>query len=139
MAEKLKTNHLSMPRNKLLANVFYYAGFIEAWGRGTTMIVEKCVEHGLPEPEFIEDHGVMTIIFYKQIFSKEKLKEMGLNERQIIAVLFIKEKGKASLSDLKNVIPDVSEKTIQRDMELLMTMKIIIAEGEKKGKKYKLK
>jgi ATP-dependent DNA helicase RecG len=55
--EKLKENHLSKPRNKLLAEVFYYAGFIEAWGRGTIKIVEKCIEQGLPEPDFKEDMG----------------------------------------------------------------------------------
>ncbi len=26
--------HRSMPRNKLIANAFYFAGFVEAWGRG---------------------------------------------------------------------------------------------------------
>lgn len=26
--------HESHPRNRLMANVFYLAGFIEAWGRG---------------------------------------------------------------------------------------------------------
>ncbi len=41
--EKLKTEHLSKPRNKLLADVFYKAGFIEGWGRGTIEIVfYKC-------------------------------------------------------------------------------------------------
>ena len=33
--EKLKTNHLSIPSNTLLAKIFYYAGFIESWGHGT--------------------------------------------------------------------------------------------------------
>jgi len=33
--EKLKTEHLSKPRNSLLAKAFYLAGFIESWGRGT--------------------------------------------------------------------------------------------------------
>jgi ATP-dependent DNA helicase RecG len=36
--EKLKSEHLSIPRNKLLADVFYKAGFIESWGRGTLEI-----------------------------------------------------------------------------------------------------
>ena len=32
--EKLMEPHESHPRNRLMANVFYLAGFIEAWGRG---------------------------------------------------------------------------------------------------------
>jgi ATP-dependent DNA helicase RecG len=31
-AEKLMEPHESHPRNRLMANVFYLAGFIEAWG-----------------------------------------------------------------------------------------------------------
>ena len=63
--EKLKTNHLSIPRNTLLAKIFYYAGFIESWGHGTIKIVENCIEQGLPEPDFMEENGVMTVTFYK--------------------------------------------------------------------------
>ena len=39
--EKLKTEHLSKPRNTLLADVFYKAGFIESWGRGTIKMTEN--------------------------------------------------------------------------------------------------
>jgi len=92
--EKLKTNHLSMPRNRLLASIFYYAGFIEAWGRGTTMIVEKCVAQGLPEPDFIEDSGVMTVMFLQDVFTGENLRKKGLTDRQITAVRYVKEKNK---------------------------------------------
>jgi ATP-dependent DNA helicase RecG len=63
--EKLKTNHLSKPGNPLVADVFYKAGFIENWGRGTLKIIEKCLEQGLPEPDFAEDHGVFTVTLYK--------------------------------------------------------------------------
>ena len=55
--EKLKTNHLSRPRNTLLAEIFYYAGFIESWGYGTIKIVDNCIKQGLPEPDFVEENG----------------------------------------------------------------------------------
>jgi len=43
-----------------LADIFYKAGFIESWGRGTIKIIKKCQEQGLPEPDFEEDHGVFV-------------------------------------------------------------------------------
>lgn len=92
--EKLKTSHLSIPRNTLLAEVFYFAGFIETWGHGTIKIVQKCLELGLPEPDFKEENGVMTVIFYKDKWNEENLKKLGLNERQIKAVMHVKENGK---------------------------------------------
>jgi ATP-dependent DNA helicase RecG len=73
--EKLKTNHLSIPRNTLLAEIFYYAGFIESWGHGTIKIVDNCIEQGLPEPDFVEENGVMTVTFYK-----DSMKKLGLNK-----------------------------------------------------------
>lgn len=48
--EDLKTIHPSKPRNPLIADVCFKAGYIDAWGRGTIKIIEACKENGLPEP-----------------------------------------------------------------------------------------
>ena len=101
--EKLKTEHLSKPRNTLLADVFYKAGFIESWGRGTIKIMEKCLEQGLPEPDFEEDHGVMKVVFYKDKLTEDNLKKLGLNERQIKAVMYVKEKGKITNKEYREI------------------------------------
>jgi len=136
--ESLKTNHLSIPGNKLLAETFYYAGFIEAWGRGTLKIIEKCAEQGLPEPDFLEENGVMTVIFYKDKWNEDNLKKIGLNERQVKAVLYIKERKVITLSSYKDLIKNVSEKTLYRDLQDLVNKKILNEIGEKKGRKYEL-
>ena len=130
--ESLKTDHLSRPRNKLLAETFYYAGFIEAWGRGTLKIVEKCVEQGLPEPDFKEENGVMTVTFYKDKLNKENLKKLGLNERQIKAVMYVKEKGKITNKEFKELY-DISRQTITRDLTALVQKKVLRLIG--KGKR----
>jgi len=135
--ESLKTNHLSRPRNKRLAETFYYAGYIEAWGRGTLKIVEKCVEQGLPEPDFSEENGVMTVTFYKDKLDEENLKNLGLNKRQIKAVLFVKERGKITNSEYQNLCK-TSERTALRDLEKLMGLKLFERKGEKKGTIYQL-
>ncbi|MCG2715978.1 MAG: putative DNA binding domain-containing protein [Candidatus Marinimicrobia bacterium] len=118
--ESLKTEHLSRPRNKLLAETFYYAGFIEAWGRGTLKIVEKCAEQGLPEPDFKEENGVMTVTFYKDKLNKENLKKLGLNERQVKAVLYVTENGKITNSAYRELIKDISRITATRDLTNLV-------------------
>lgn len=101
--EKLKTEHLSKPRNTLLADVFYKAGFIESWGRGTIKIMEKCREQGLPEPDFEEDYGVLKVVFYKDKFTEENLKKLGISERQIKAVMYVKEKGKITNKEYREL------------------------------------
>lgn len=135
--EKLKTSHLSILRNTLLAEVFYYAGFIESWGHGTLKIVKKCLEQGLPEPDFREENGVMTVIFYKDKWNEENLKKLGLNERQIKAVMYIKQNGKITNSEYQK-INNVSERTALRDLEALMLKEVVLKKGKRKGTHYKL-
>jgi ATP-dependent DNA helicase RecG len=121
--EKLKTNHLSMPRNRLLASIFYYAGFIEAWGRGTIKIVEKCTEQGLPEPDFIEENGVMNVIFYLDKWTENNLKKSGLNDRQIKAVMYVKENGKIT-NKIYQELTGVSKPMASLDLTHLVERKI---------------
>ena len=61
--EKLMEQHESHPRNRLIANVFYLAGFIEAWGRGYEKIREAFEAEYLETPMFEEVRGgVMATI-----------------------------------------------------------------------------
>ena len=138
-AEKLKTNHLSIPRNTLLAEVFYYAGFIESWGHGTIKIVEDCLEQGLPEPDFKEENGVMTVVFYKNIFNEAYLKKKGLNERQMKAVLFVKEKGKITNTEYQ-ILCKLKKRQTTDDLKDLENKNIFIRIGSTgKGTHYILK
>ena len=137
--ESLKTNHLSRPRNKLLAETFYYAGYIEAWGRGTLKIVEQCLENGLPEPDFKAENSVMTVTFYKDNWTEEKLKKRGLNDRQIKAVIYVKENGKITNQEYQ-VICETSNRTATRGLTELVSLKIFQQIGTTgKGTKYVLR
>lgn len=89
--DDLKRNHLTKPRNKL-AEVFYFAGYIESWGRGTLKIVEQCRNQGLPDPDFVDHHGTLSVIFYRDKWNAENLEKRGLNERQIKAVMYVKDR-----------------------------------------------
>ena len=137
-AEKLKTDHLSMPRNKLLAKIFYYAGFIESWGHGTIKIVENCTKQGLPEPDFMEENGVMTVVFYKDKWTEENLKKRGLNDRQIKAVMDVKENGEITNREYQN-INTVSNKTAYLELSNLVKKDIFKVFGKGKSVSYTLK
>jgi predicted HTH transcriptional regulator len=39
--ESLKRHHISRPRNPLIADVCFKAGYIDSWGRGTLKILVK--------------------------------------------------------------------------------------------------
>ena len=55
--EMLNTVHPSRPRNRLLAEVAFKGGFIDAWGRGISKITEACSAAGLPAPVLQEYAG----------------------------------------------------------------------------------
>lgn len=63
--ESLKRHHISRPRNPLIADVCFKAGYIDSWGRGTLKIYEACKEMGLPEPEIISMDGGILVTVYK--------------------------------------------------------------------------
>jgi len=117
--DRLKTEHISKPRNVLLAYAFNLAGFIEKWGMGTLKMIESCKEQDLPEPDFIEEEGIFKVIFYKDIYTIESLQKLGLNERQIKAVMYVKEIGKITNKKYQEKFK-TSERTATRNLNDLV-------------------
>ena len=60
--EKLRVAHGSVPGNPLLAESLYLAEYIERMGTGTLDMIRRCVETGLPEPEFAVTDGFVTTV-----------------------------------------------------------------------------
>lgn len=59
--ETLLSSHRSMPYNPDIANTFFRAGEIEAWGRGIERIIKACKNDGFSTPEFRYDaSGIWT-------------------------------------------------------------------------------
>jgi ATP-dependent DNA helicase RecG len=140
--EQLKEKHSGRQRNPLIAAVFYYANLIESWGSGILKMITLCKEQNLPEPEFVERKGGLgefAVVFHKDIFNEEELRKRGLNERQIKAVMYVKEKGKITIRDYKGLYPLLSDKTLSRDLAELVKKGILKEIGDKKGRKYELK
>jgi len=91
----LKKPHKSYPANPLLANAFFLADYAQRAGTGTVEMVKQCRAQGAAEPEFvlIRNHDFRTIL-PRDIFTENVLEGLGLNERQIQAVRYIKEKSR---------------------------------------------
>lgn len=138
--EALKRPHASRPRNPVIADVSFKGGYIDAWGRGTIKIIDSCKAAELPEPEMIEQDGGFLLTILKDMLNREYLDQLGLNERQVKAVLFVKEKGKISNSEYQKLL-DVSKATATRDLtDLVENWKLLDKVGQKgAGTTYRLK
>ncbi|GHT29164.1 ATP-dependent DNA helicase [Bacteroidia bacterium] len=122
--ESLKHTHSSKPRNPLIADVCFKGGLIDTWGRGTIRIIDTCKEAGLPDPELTERDGGFLVTLFKDRFSEEQLQQFGLNDRQVKAVLYVKEKGKITNSEYQK-INNTSERTASREISELVRLNIL--------------
>lgn len=133
--EQLKSKHPSKPRNKNIAEVFFKAGYIEAWGRGVTKMIDACKAAGLPEPIIEELAGGMQVTFQKDRYTEGYLKGLNLNERQIQAVLFTKREKKISNKKYQELFK-VSRITATRDLMDMVEKNILKATGKGAGAFY---
>ena len=129
--EALKRSHSSRPRNPIIADVCFKGGYIDAWGRGTIKIIDTCRQADLPEPEMKELDGGFIITLFKDNITPEQLTKLGLNNRQIKAVLFVKENGKITNKEYQK-LNNTSERTASRDLNGLIE-KDILRNSEIKG------
>ncbi len=138
--EDLKKQHSSRPHNPILASAFFKGGLIEAWGRGTVKIINECIKAGLPEPLIENVFGGIQVTLFRNKLDKSKLIELGLNNRQIKAIEYLKENLKITNSEYQN-INSISKATATRDLtELFDKFKLIEKKGETGiGTYYKLK
>lgn len=136
--EDLKREHSSYPKNPLIANAFYLAGFIELWGSGTKRIVDLCKEQNLPEPDYKEEQGGFSVYFYKDIYTEENLRKRDLNERQIKAVMYVKEKGRITNKEYRE-ITGLSDEGARIDLKELVEKDLLQSRGSGRSVHYVLK
>ncbi len=137
--DSLRRTHPSRPRNPLIADVCFKAGYIDLWGRGTLKIIHSCREAGLPEPDIQELDGGILVSLFKDKYAIEQLKKLGLNERQIKAVAYVMENGRITNKEYQ-ALHDVSRNTASGDLTDLVSKGIFDSSGTSgAGSYYELK
>jgi len=126
--EALWRSHSSKPRNPLIADVCFKGGLIDAWGRGTIKIIETCKEAELPEPELIERDGGFLVTLFKNTITEEQLLKLGLNQRQVKAAMYVKERGKITNNEYQELNKIGKSVTIE-DLRILVEKHIFLRVG----------
>jgi ATP-dependent DNA helicase RecG len=124
----LLKKHASKPYNPDIANTLFRSGYIESWGRGIEKMMNYCKEAEIPIPNYSFESPDFLVEFRKDIYHEEYLIELGLNERQIKAVLFVKENGKVTNSEYQDLCK-VSRATSTRDLTELVEKELISLKG----------
>ena len=78
------------------------------------------------------------VTLFKDRFSEDQLQQSGLNERQIKAVLYVKEKGKVTNGEYQT-INEIGKSTTIEELRILVEKQIFVRIGETgRGTYYKL-
>ena len=132
--DDLKRDHLSRPRNPLIAEVFYRRGLVERWGRGTQKIVELCVQAGHPEPEFVEQAGAVGVRFLPSGYVAPHRVAHDLTTRQREILQALAGKQEVNFGDLRAMVaPTAAERTFRDDLLHLKRLGMIGLRGRGRG------
>ena len=127
--EELLSAHASKPRNPLIANIFYTAGIIESLGSGIDRMRSALKEQNLPEMKIEANHFDFNLWFLKDVYTEEYLTKLGLNERQVKAVLYVKKNGKITNKEYQE-LTKISRQTATIDLSELTEKSIFIKIGK---------
>ena len=134
--ETLVAKHSSKPYNPDIALAFYRSGYIESWGRGIKKMTDLCIKAGLPKPSFYYHSSGIWSVFQKDIYNAEHLHTLGLNDRQVKAVLFAKENGKITNSEYQE-INDIKKSVSATELQDLTDRGVLVKVGSTgRGTKY---
>ena len=134
-------------RNKVVANLFKELGYVEIWGSGIAKIRQVCQNQEI-DFKIEERGGFVAVEFLRQKSSKSEqiklsanlrqnldehsyieltnnyLKSIGLNQRQIQAISYIKKNGKITNKEYQ-ALNKVSKRTASRDLKELVSLNIL--------------
>ena len=144
---QLKRKHPSCKRNELLADVFFKAGLIESWGRGTLKIINECKAKNIPEPKFVGEFGGFSVTFTKSTkreeFEQEKINWLvdglvdGLVESQKQILKYVQENPSISKRILADKI-GISTTAIDKNIEVLKEKDLLMRVGSAKSGHWKI-
>lgn len=134
-------------RNPAIARVLADMGLAHRTGYGLARMRALMAEAHLPPPTFQETragflqilHGPSGVPLAELPADPQALARLGLNERQVQALLFAGEKGRISGRELQEICSEVSAETLRRDLADLVERGLLLKVGERRATYYILK
>jgi ATP-dependent DNA helicase RecG len=110
-------------------------GDIEKAGTGTTEMIRKCREAGLPEPQFRQVGDQWVVTLWRDWLTPDFIAEHGLNGRQSKALELVRKSGRLTNLEYR-VATGTIPKTAARDLDELVEKGILRREGRGRGVYY---
>ncbi len=131
--DNLVEEHYS--RNPRIVNGLFQWGYIEELGLGIDQMMEQMNEAGHPPPKFDVTNEIFTVTLSNARVDEER-KPRGMNERQVIAINYVKKNGSITNADFRRECADISAETLRRDLADLVRKGKLLKLGMNKGTYY---
>ncbi len=137
---QLTKAHPSVPRNPVIAHVFYLCRKIERWGRGTLDMIQESKKLGNPLPQYEDLGGCFSVTlplkesFYSSINKLlQQIDQSALTNRQkeILDTLVLEPLTRSQLMAKMKV--SLTNRTIQLELAKLKSKGLVISEGKGKA------
>jgi ATP-dependent DNA helicase RecG len=134
-------------RNETLVQVLADFGLIERLGYGIDRMLRQMEAAALPPPEFRETAAGFRVTLTGHELppgadggvDTRQWAALGLNERQIAALLHLGQHQRITNREMQDLAPDVSAETLRRDLSDLVERGMLLKVGEKRATYYILK
>lgn len=134
-------------RNPVIVQVLSDLGFGTRLGRGLERMAAWMAEAHLPRPAvrrlragfLLTLQGPSGVPLGELPADPQALARLGLNERQVQALLYAGEKGRLSGRELQDLCPQVTIDTLRRDLSDLVARGLLLKVGERRATYYILK
>ena len=132
-------------RNEVIVQVLSDMGFVEQLGYGIDRMVVAMAEAGLPAPLFEETVAGFRVTLHgrgEELASSEPAPRWGhrmLTGRQEQALAYVAQRGRITNREFHELVPDVSDETIRRDLADLVDQGLMMKVGDRKATYYILK
>ena len=145
----LLSSHRSMPYNPDIANTFFRAGEIEAWGRGIERIIMACKNDGFSTPEFRYDASGIWITFkfeyperattqsdhkttHKTTQKTTQKAIQNLTEQQQAILSFLKGHPEATRKEISESLSNITEDGVKYNLSRLQELGLLKRIGGRK-------
>jgi len=139
--DDLSKNHRSIPRNPLIAHVFYLCGKIEKWGRGTVDMIKESKKAGNPTPIYDASGGsfsvtlpfkepIQTITEHQAKQSDKKSIELTKRQKKILSIL---QNGPLSRESIMKLLrTTITSRAMTNELSKLRILGLIESRGSAK-------
>jgi len=136
--ESLRHPHASVPRNPLLAEPLFLAGYVERAGTGTLDMIKLCAAAGLPAPEFRHEGGFFVQTLWRDRWTPSAIALLGLNDRQQQVLTHLRRFPRITNLEFQQLVK-APRRTAVRDLMALVKMGLLESTGAGRGVVYVLR